>query len=226
MTYLICLCIVVSLVNGCSKPEPTAVEHEEIDTSKDPLQTPANPEDIITLEIKDGFFQLKPMAKYRASVMVMSKKSYSYGWTGEIAPIDLALAWGKLTDPRYDEHIDYRQSDRWYYFEYDSESPLSGGYIGDHSANNHIIPATENLYKALKSIKKKQKVVLEGYLVNLKGTYEGGEVFWNSSLTRKDHGANACELFFVKRRKRSSYGRQKVFFLIPNRFGKNVCSLL
>ena len=189
----------VVLSGGCSKPEPTAVESGEIDTSQDPIQTPADPEVTISLEIKDGVFQLKPMATYKASVMVMSKKSYSYGWTGKIIPIDLALAWGKLTEPRYAEHIDYRQSDRWYYFEYDSGSPLSGGYIGEHSANNHIIPATENIYKALKSIKKKQKVVLEGYLVNLKGTYEGGKVFWNSSLTRKDHGANACELFFVKK---------------------------
>jgi hypothetical protein len=187
----------VSLSGSCSKPEPTAVEYGEIDTSQDPIQAPADPEDTITLEIKDGVFQLRPMATYKASVMVMSKKSYSYGWTGKIAPIDLTLAWGKLTDPRYDEHIDYSQSDRWYYFEYDSESPLSGSYIGDHSANNHIIPATENIYKALKSIKTKQKVVLEGYLVNLKGAYKGGDVYWNSSLTRKDHGANACELFFV-----------------------------
>ena len=84
------------------------MEYGEIDTSQDPIQTPADPEHIITLEIKDGIFRLKPMAKYKASVMVMSKESYSYGWTGKIAPIDLALAWGKLTDPRYDEHIDYR----------------------------------------------------------------------------------------------------------------------
>jgi hypothetical protein len=187
------------LVDGCSKPEPTAVEHGEIDTSQNPIQAPANPEDIITLEIEDGVFELKPKAKYKASVMVMSKKSYSHGWPGKIAPIDLALAWGKLTEPQYDKHIDYSQSDRWYYFQYDSESPLTGGYIGDHSANNHIIPATENVRKALKSIKKKQKVVLEGYLVYLKGTYKGGEVFWNTSLTRKDHGDNACELFFVEK---------------------------
>jgi hypothetical protein len=187
------------LVNGCSKPEPTAVEHEEIDTSQDPIQTPANQEDIITLEIKDGVFELKPMATYKASVMVMSKKFYSHGWDGKIAPIDLALAWGKLTEPQYDKHIDYSQSDRWYYFEYDAESPLGGGYISNHSANNHIIPATENIYKALKSVNKKQKIILEGYLVYLKGTYKGGKVFWNSSLTRKDSGNNSCELFFVEK---------------------------
>jgi len=199
ITRVICLYILILLINGCSNPEPAAVEHGKIDTLQDPIQTPADPEDIITLEIENGVFELTPMARYRASVMVMSKKSYSHGWSGKIAPIDLALAWGNLTEPRYDKHIDYSQSDRWYYFEYDSESPLDGRYISDHSANNHIIPATENIHKALKSVKKKQKIVLEGFLVYLKGTYKGEKVFWNSSLKREDHGANACELFFVEK---------------------------
>ena len=199
VTYLGVLCIVIVLLYGCSKPEPTAMEHGEIDTSEDPIQTSANQEDIIVLEIEDGVFELTPMAQYTAPVMVMSKEYYSYGWMGKVVPIDLALAWGKLTEPQYDKHIDYSQGDRYYYFNYDSESPLDAGYIGKHSANHHIIPATDNILKALKSVKKKQKVVLEGFLVFLTGTYNGGEVFWNSSLTRDDHGDNACELFYVER---------------------------
>jgi hypothetical protein len=188
----------IVLLNSCSKPEPTAIEHGEIDTSQDPIQTSTDQEDIIILEIEDGVFELTPMAYYEASVMVMSKKTYSYGWMGKVVPIDLALAWGKLTEPQYDKYIEYSQSDRWYFFEYDPESPLNAGYIGKHSANHHIIPATENILKALKSVKKKQKAVLEGFLVYLRGTYKGEEVFWNSSLTRDDHGDNACELFYVE----------------------------
>jgi len=199
ITYLSILCIMIVLLYGCSKPEQTAIEHGEIDTSQDPIQISTNQEDIIILEIEDGVFELTPMARYKASVMVMSKESYSYGWMGKVVPIDLALAWGKLTDPQYDKYIDYSQSDRWYFFEYDPESPLDGGYIGRHSANNHIIPATENILKALKSVKKKQKIVLEGFLVYLRGTYKGEEVFWNSSLTREDHGDSSCELFYVER---------------------------
>lgn len=199
LNSLIIFCIWFLFVYGCSKPEPTAVEHGDIDTSQDPIQTQADQGDIIILEIKDGVFKLKPMAKYKASVMVMSKKSYSYGWMGKIVPIDLALAWGKLTEPKYDKYIDYSQSDRWYSYTYEPESTLNAGYIGKHSANTHIIPATENILKALKSVKKKQKIVLEGFLVYLTGTYKGGKVFWNSSLTRDDHGDNSCELFFVEK---------------------------
>ena len=151
ITYLAILCIMIVLLYGCSKPEPTAIEYGEIDTSQAPIQTSADQEDIIILEIEDGVFELTPMARYKASVMVMSKESYSYGWMGKVVPIDLALAWGKLTEPQYDKYIDYSQSDRWYFFEYEPESPLDGGYIGRHSANNHIIPATENILKALKS---------------------------------------------------------------------------
>jgi hypothetical protein len=191
--------MILVLIYGCSKPEPIAVESGEIDTSQDPIQSAADQDYIIFLGIEDGIFELTPMAEYKASVMVMGKESYSYGWMGQVVPIDLALAWGKLTEPQYDEHINYSQGDRYYFFEYDAESPLDAGYIGKHSANNHIIPATENILKALKSIKKKQKVVLEGYLVFLNGTYKGEKVFWNSSLTRDDHGDNSCELFYVER---------------------------
>ncbi len=199
ITYFTILCLLFVLLCGCSKPEPTGMEQGEIDTSQDPIQTPTDQEDIIILEIEDGVFELTPMAAYEASVMVMSKKKYTYGWAGKVVPIDLALAWGKLPEHQYDKYIDYSQSDRWYRFTYEPESPLDAGYIGKHSANHHIIPASQNILKALKSVKKKQKVVLEGFLVFLKGTYKGEEVFWNSSLTRDDHGDNACELFYVER---------------------------
>ena len=76
---------------------------------------------------------------------------------------------------------------------------MDPSYIITHSANNHIIPATENVQRALKIIKKRDRVVLEGYLVNLKGTYKGREVRWNTSLSRTDTGNGSCELFYVSK---------------------------
>jgi hypothetical protein len=68
-----------------------------------------------------------------------------------------------------------------------------------HSANNHIIPANENIHEAVKTIWKKDIVVLEGVLVNIKGTYKGQPVTWNTSLSRKDTGNGSCELFYVSK---------------------------
>jgi len=66
-----------------------------------------------------------------------------------------------------------------------------------HSANNHIVPVNENVGRAVKSVKKKDAVVLEGYLVNIQGSYKGRDVRWNSSLSRTDTGNGSCELFYV-----------------------------
>jgi hypothetical protein len=66
-----------------------------------------------------------------------------------------------------------------------------------HSSNNHIIPDNENIHRAIKSINKKDEVILEGWLVNLKGVYRGKNVFWNTSLSRNDTGNGSCELFYL-----------------------------
>jgi nitrogenase subunit NifH len=53
-----------------------------------------------------------------------------------------------------------------------------------HSGNHLTIPANENIHEAIKTIGEKDKVVLEGVLVNIKGTYKGESVIWNTSLSR------------------------------------------
>ena len=52
-------------------------------------------------------------------------------------------------------------------------SPCDVAYVICHASNNHIIPATRNIWYAVKTIKEKKKVVLEGFLVSVSGTYGG-----------------------------------------------------
>ncbi len=98
-----------------------------------------------------------------------------------------------------EQYSTYSQSDRWYFFEYRHETPFTTSYIINHSSNNHIIPATENIRKAVKTVKAGQKIILDGFLINLKGTYRGQNVWWNTSLSRSDTGDNSCELFYVSK---------------------------
>ena len=112
--------------------------------------------------------------------------------------MDLALVWGKLTEPDYDRYLQYSQSNRWYFFRFQAGAPFDMRYVIEHSSNHHLIPANANVRAALSMVRKKQLIVLEGYLVNLRGVYHGGEVWWNTSLTRDDTAAGACELFYVK----------------------------
>jgi hypothetical protein len=191
--------LLLSLVIGCDRPQVTGEEFGEIDVSQEPLQIQYTSNEPIIIKNEDGEFTITPVAQYKIAAIVVSRKSYHDGWRAEVAPVDLALAWGKLAEPEYDKYITYSQSDRWYFYEYEEGSLFNNSFVIPHSSNNHIIPADENVYKAIKIIKKKQKVLLEGFLVNAKGRYKGENFWWNSSLKRTDSGDGSCELFYVKK---------------------------
>ena len=195
--YLIFFMLLLLFLSGWDRPKLTGVKFEEIDTSKDPLQTPCVSLDPIIKEFKNGQFTITPVAEYKLSGMVVSKKSYSDDWDGKISPMDLAIVWGKLAEPEYGRYITFSQGSRWYHYKWKEGSSIEGSYVITHSGNHHIIPATENIRRAIKTVKNKDKVILEGLLVNIKGTYQGRTVFWNTSLSRNDTGNGSCELFYV-----------------------------
>jgi hypothetical protein len=188
--FLLCL-------SGCEKPHLSGIETEEIDMYRDPLQTPHPSGEPIIKEIKNGHLSLTPVAGYRVSGVMVGKKAYDSGWESQISPLDLAIVWGKLVEPAYDKYIEYWQNNRWYFFRYKEASPFDHSYVVTHSGNHHAIPANYNVRKALESVRKNDKVTLEGYLVNVKGTYRGKAVFWNTSLSRNDTGNGSCELLYV-----------------------------
>jgi hypothetical protein len=186
-------------LSGCEKPNLSGTETEEIDISRDPLQTPYPSAESILKEIKGGLLTFTPVAEYRISGIVVSKKGYEDGWGSQISPVDLAIVWGKLAEPGYERYVKFWQSNRWYFFRYKEGSPFDHSYIVTHSGNHHMIPANYNVRRALESIRKNDKIILEGYLVNVNGTYRGKTVFWNTSLSRSDTGDGSCELFYVSK---------------------------
>jgi hypothetical protein len=191
---LLLLCL---LATGCNRPHPTGVESDEIDASEDPSQAPLSFQEPVVVELKKGEVRLTPVAEYKIAALVVGRETYSYGWNAKVSPIDLALAWGKLADPESRKYVSYSQSNRWTSFKMKEGSPFDPAYVISHASNHHIIPSTRNLWYAIKTIKEKQKVVLEGFLVNIAGTYEGKPVWWNTSLSRTDSGDGACEILYV-----------------------------
>jgi hypothetical protein len=192
--------LVLFCAGGCDKPQVTGEESGEIDVSQEPVQIKFTSSEPTVLSIAgDSEFTVHPVAEYKIAALAVSKKSYHDGWRAEVAPVDLALVWGKLAEPESDRYISYSQHDRWYFYEYEARSLFNTSYVISHSANNHIIPADENILRAVKTIKTKEKVFLEGFLVNVKGRHKGENFWWNSSLRRADTGDGSCEVFYVKR---------------------------
>ena len=108
--------------------------------------------------------------------------------------MDLVLAWGSLNQKEAVEGVRYRQSGRWYYYNLKDNAPVTLGYIGNHSANTHIIPVDRIVEKQLKKIRKNDHVVLSGYLANVH--FSSG--VWKTSTTRTDTGNGSCEIFYVE----------------------------
>lgn len=181
--------------------EPISVEEETapLDPFQEPIQNDI--QNVQSFTMNKGSLQLLvfPRAKYEITAQVVSKKRYRDGWASKIAPYDFALAWGRLIESEISKFIMYSQIKRFYFFTCKWNCPVTQNYIGDHSSNNHLMPANINIFNALKKIKEGNTIQLWGYLVNVEGMCQQTEVNWASSTTREDTGNGACELIYVEK---------------------------
>lgn len=177
----------------------------EIDASYDPLQT-SYEGTAIKRVVSGDEYTMVPVASYEISAILESKRFYSAfdvdpedRLYSKLVPVDLCLVWGKLAEPEYDKYFRYNQGKRNCEWRTDVELPIDYKYVKSHFSNNHIIPANEKIYDAVKGINIKEKVVLKGYLVNvfLKSDEFDG-IFLQTSLRRTDgDDGKGCEVFYV-----------------------------
>lgn len=139
-------------------------------------------------------YEIQPLAGYRISARVLSRKRYRTDPASEISPIDLALGWKAMSDSGVLSHLSISQSGRWYEYTYGADCPLPAGDIVLQSANVHCIPANDLVWETLKGLRKNSFVELEGWLVEVR---HEGRPPWRSSLERNDYGGGACEVFWI-----------------------------
>jgi hypothetical protein len=185
---------------SCSNAVPTDYDSSEIDPSLEPIQEQTENEPPITFEKKGWTFTITPKANYKISGEVISVKKYYYGFNALLSPVDIALVFGDLYTSGLYKEIKWSQSGRWYWWKYGSSFPKQDDkYIARWSSNNHIIPATENVKKAAKSVSKGDLITLEGYLIFIDGKKEDQSFWWRSSLSRSDTGDGSCEVIYLKK---------------------------
>jgi len=140
-------------------------------------------------------YRIKPLADFTIKARVLGREDYRLDREAELAPMDLALGWGPMSDQAVLDEIDISQSGRWYRW-HAKQLPIPRRDIERNSANMHLIPADEWVNDTLDDIREGSIVELRGFLVEAKSD-DGWR--WRSSLTRDDTGARACELVFVER---------------------------
>lgn len=140
-------------------------------------------------------YQLTGVASYAVTARVLGHERYFLDrWSG-LSPIDLALGWGLMSSKMALSRVSVSQGLRYYQWTVEDENVLPFEDIISGSANTHIIPATKEVEKTVKSLDRGQFVSLTGYLVNVSGPNGS---WWNTSLSRDDEGDGACELFYVE----------------------------
>lgn len=142
-------------------------------------------------------YEISPQKPYTMQALVLGTKSYTSGREAELSRLDFALGWGPMADQRALDKIDISQRGRFYFWRVDSfrEVGLSRREIEQHSANVHIIPASEAVTQKLGEVDRGDRIELRGQLVNVRAA-DGWR--WRSSLTFDDTGKGACELLWLE----------------------------
>lgn len=183
------------LAAGCINiPVPPSDTGEQIDTSQGPIQTPYQGEPII-LKTREREVTLVPVATYETHVLVVSTTSYA-DEDSDIAPLDFCVVWGELSQDYYLEFATFTQTNRACICTYEADSPVDDPFVLTAFVNIHLIPSNQDILTALYTIRKGQRVILEGYLVNI---YYNGSLYIETSTSLTDEGVGACEILYVTR---------------------------
>ena len=140
-------------------------------------------------------YRVTPLATFQIEARVLSRKRYYFDRSAKLSPVDLALGWGPMSDSRVLKKIEIRQNGRFYFWRVGQFPPIPEELIIQSSANMHIIPANKEIAKRLKKVRMGNVVSIKGYLVRV----DGENFEWQSSLTRNDTGAGACEVIYAEK---------------------------
>ncbi len=143
-----------------------------------------------------GKYSVTALAEYRIRARVLHTESYWLDRGADLSPVDLAVGWGQMSNQSIIDQLEFWQGQRWYrYWPRKPRSPLSAEEMNSHSANMHLIPANDEVKRALRSVRAGNLIEMDGDLVQV----DGPDGFsWRSSLSRTDTGAGACELMRVE----------------------------
>jgi hypothetical protein len=144
--------------------------------------------------LKDGY-RLTLRAAFELRARVLSIENYKWGNEADLAPVDLALGWGVMSDQAVLNRISITQGSRWYFTRYELPAPIPDREIISNSSNMHMIPANPWVLKKLNEIRKGNVVQIKGFLVDVDA--ESG-FYWRTSLRRDDTGNGSCEIFYVE----------------------------
>ncbi len=154
-----------------------------------PVQKPASKQEF---RFKEKYI-ITPLADFAITARVLSSKRYRFDDESELAPVDLFLGWGIMSDDQVLSELELSQGSRWSSW-HCKTMPVPRDQIEQNAANMHLIPENGDIEDAIKKVRTGNLVKFNGYLVKVIRN-DGWK--WQSSLTRNDTGNGSCEVVFV-----------------------------
>ena len=139
---------------------------------------------------------LTPRARFDATARVLSGERYRMDTGASLMPRDIAFGWGSMSDSTALARVKISQSGRFAFWRTDerpSDSDIAT--INSSIANMHLIPANDSVRNAILRARVGQIVSFSGMLVDVRAP-SGWSI--NTSLSRSDTGAGACEVVYVE----------------------------
>lgn len=144
--------------------------------------------------LQRGDVMLVTRARFELTARVLSREDYHFDAGASLAPVDLTLGWGRMSDSAVLSQIQISQGGRFYHWRV-TQFPIPRREIERSSANMHMIPADATARHELDEVRPGEVIHLEGFLVDASRA-DGWR--WRTSMTRDDTGDGACELVYVE----------------------------
>ena len=141
--------------------------------------------------------EFEARARYDITARVLRKEIYRIDGGANLAPVDLGLGWGAMSDTTVVEALEFSQMGRFLYWKPKdwASFPLTAAQTVAQAAQVHAIPADAAIDRGLRSLRPGQVVRLSGYLVDIRGP-DG--FLWRTSLSRDDTSDGACEIMWIE----------------------------
>jgi hypothetical protein len=142
-------------------------------------------------------YTLRRTHTFRVVGEVLSASTYTLAFANDFFDVDLGLAWGAEVE-RLKSTYTFYQDHRWLFWR--SSGPVSDterATITASIGNEHLLPATPRIDRAIRWAEVGDVVAIDGFLVTVLGA--DGRVLTRSSTSRTDTGAGACEVIEVTR---------------------------
>lgn len=144
--------------------------------------------------IKKDEYTLRPIARFEIEARVLSKKRYFEDKESDLAPYDIVVGWGPMSDERNLNEVLIKQSDRSFYWEM-IEPPIPTHEMRRHVANLRLIANSEQMQDQISNVRLGQIIHIKGFLVNIENA-EG--TVRQTSLIRSDIGEDSAEIVWVE----------------------------